>query len=66
MPGSGVNAANITQIASITGAVEFHSSARKQLPSAMDFNQPTMNESLMSYSVDTSEIKGMLEALSAI
>jgi copper homeostasis protein len=66
MPGSGVNAENIAQIASITGAVEFHSSARKQMPSGMDFNQPTMNESLMSYGVDTAEIKGMLEALFAI
>ena len=66
MPGSGVNAANIAQIAAITGALEFHSSARKQMPSGMDFNQPTMNESLMSFGVDTAEIKGMLESLSAI
>lgn len=64
MPGSGVNAANIAQIAAITGAEEFHSSARKPMPSLMEFNQPTMKESLMCFGVDTAEIKGMLAALS--
>jgi copper homeostasis protein len=66
MPGSGVNAANIAQIAAITGAVEFHSSARQTIPSAMTFNSPNMNESLVSYGVNTTEISGMLAALSAI
>lgn len=66
MPGSGVNAANIAQLATITSAEEFHSSARKKTLSLMEFNQPTMNETLVSYGVDTAEIKGMLEALSRL
>jgi copper homeostasis protein len=65
MPGSGVDASNIATIAAITGADEFHSSARQKIPSGMEFNPPQMNETLVSYGVNKAEISGMLAALSA-
>lgn len=37
MPGCGVNENNITKIANLTGAVEFHSSARERIESAMKY-----------------------------
>ena len=66
MPGSGVNAANIATIAAITGADEYHSSARQKTPSGMKFNSPQMNETLVSFGVDEAEISGMLATLSAL
>jgi copper homeostasis protein len=63
MPGSGVNSKNILQIAESTGAVEFHSSARKKRKSAMEFNNPALNENLESIVVDQEEIKMMLALL---
>ncbi|MEX1202287.1 MAG: copper homeostasis protein CutC [Ferruginibacter sp.] len=65
MPGSGVNAQNIATISALTGATEFHSSARIHIPSAMSFNQPSMKEELFSFGVNVDEIKGMMAALSA-
>jgi len=64
MPGSGVNAQNIAAIAALTGATEFHSSARIPVPSAMSFNQTAMKEESFSFGVNADEIKGMMAALS--
>ena len=63
LPGSGVRADNIATIVHQTGAKEMHSSARKAMPSKMEFNQPTMQENMQYFDVDTTEIKAMLEAL---
>ena len=63
LPGSGVRADNIATIVQQTGAKEMHSSARKAMPSKMEFNQPTMQENMQYFDVDTTEIKAMLEAL---
>jgi len=63
MPGSGVNSKNILQIAETTAAVEFHSSARKKIKSAMEFNNPALNENLESMVVDEDEIKMMISLL---
>lgn len=63
LPGSGVRADNIANIVHQTGAKEMHSSARKAMPSKMEFNQPTMQENMQYFDVDTAEIKAMLEAL---
>lgn len=63
MPGSGVNSKNILQIAETTGAVEFHSSARKRMKSRMEFNNPALNENLESMVVEKEEIKMMLALL---
>ncbi len=66
MPGSGVRASNIAQIASHTGALEFHSSARKMMGSTMNTFNDSMKENLQSVDVDVEEIKMMLENLYAI
>lgn len=63
MPGSGVKSDNIMQVAEITAAVEFHSSARIKVKSKMGYNDPALNENLESFVVDEEEIKKMLSLL---
>ena len=64
MPGSGVRSNNIKELAEYTGAVELHSSARKNIASAMEFVNENMQENLQNISVDVDEIRRMKEALS--
>jgi copper homeostasis protein len=59
MPGSGVRSSNIVELSTYTGATELHSSARKLLPSSMEYVKETMNENLQSSSVDVEDIKKM-------
>jgi len=59
MPGSGVRSNNIVEIAKQTGAVEFHSSAKRMVKSEMEFNNPLLKESLESISADAEEIIAM-------
>ena len=66
MPGSGVRSNNISELATYTGAVELHSSARKIIPSSMKFFQESMRENLENTFVDAEEIKQMKDALSNI
>ena len=40
-----------------------HSSARKAMASKMEFNQPSMQENMQYFDVDTAEIQAMLAAL---
>ena len=56
MPGSGVRADNIVQLAEDTGAVCFHSSARKTLESRMNYFNPDMKENLLQVSLDGKEV----------
>jgi copper homeostasis protein len=63
LPGSGVRADNIAGIVTATSAKEMHSSARKVMASKMEFNQPTMQENMHYFDVDTVEIKAMLAAI---
>ncbi|MFT4202740.1 MAG: copper homeostasis protein CutC [Chitinophagaceae bacterium] len=63
LPGSGVRSQGLQSLASETGAVEFHSSARTELPSLMAFTVPTMQETLTNTFVDIDEIKKMKETL---
>lgn len=63
LPGSGVRACNIKNLAQLTGATEFHSSARKLVHSPMEFQVPTMQESLQNCLVDSEEIRAMKLAL---
>jgi copper homeostasis protein len=60
MPGSGVRANNIKQLAEYTGAIEMHSSARTLSDSLMSLNKISMNENLKAVSVDEEEIREML------
>jgi copper homeostasis protein len=66
MPGSGVRTSNIIEIANNTGAVEFHSSARKMATSSMKIFNETMKENLQTVDVDEEEIKMMIKNLNAI
>ncbi len=66
MPGSGVRASNIAEIALQTSAVEFHSSARKMVGTNMKAFNDTMKENLQSVDVDEEEIKMMMHNLDAI
>ncbi|HWB26382.1 MAG TPA: copper homeostasis protein CutC [Chitinophagaceae bacterium] len=63
MPGSGVRSSNITALAAYTGVTELHSSARMLQPSAMQYLQESMHESLDTITVDTDEIKKMKQSL---
>lgn len=62
MPGSGVNAENIIELAETTGATELHSSASIFKERKMDYLNP-MNESLEYIRVSEDEVKKMVELL---
>ena len=66
MPGSGVRADNIIELAQSTGAVEFHSSARRNTQSAMKNINSLMNENLQTVSIDEAEIRNMIEKLNSL
>lgn len=66
MPGSGVRSDNIIELAKKTGAVEFHTSARMNIDSKMNYSNELINENLRSVGVDEKEIKKMLVLLSTI
>jgi len=57
MPGSGVRSENIMQLAEETGAICFHSSARKTLESQMNYFNTSMKENLVQVSLDGFEVK---------
>jgi copper homeostasis protein len=65
MPGSGVRAANITDLKNDTGATQFHSSARTLIKSSMEFVQPFMAEDQSTVMADRHEIEQMLFKLKA-
>ena len=66
MPGSGVRSGNIASLAQATGAVEFHSSARKMSESKMKSRNPLMKENLQSVDIDETEIRNMIDQLQNI
>jgi len=66
MPGSGVRADNIKQLADKTEAIEFHSSLRSKQKSKMDFVHPSFAGSEESYSnpfINSDEVKKLRQAL---
>jgi copper homeostasis protein len=63
MPGSGLRAKNLAAIARETGAKEFHSSARKNNSSVMQYLNPDMNEKLTSTGLDGDEVSAMAAIL---
>jgi len=66
MPGSGLRAENIVSMAQQSGAVEFHSSARKTIDSKMSFKNPTMKEQLKAVVLDAIEVSKMATLLSEL
>ena len=63
MPGSGVRGNNIATIKKVTNAKEFHSSARKLVPTNMQFTKESMQEILQNMLVDAADIQTMLAAI---
>jgi copper homeostasis protein len=63
MPGSGLQSSNVVEVAKITGAKEFHTSARVFVNTAMDFVIAAMDEDLKNVMVDGEEVKKIAEAL---
>jgi len=65
MPGSGVRANNVIEIAGKTAAVEFHTSARIVAQSKMEYKNEPMMEDLRSVGVDVPEIKEIVTSLNS-
>ena len=63
LQGSGVRSSNMQQLINETGGVEYHSSARMNADSAMEFTVDSMNEKLTSTIVDEEEVKQMKQIL---
>lgn len=66
MPGSGVRLSNIIQLAELTGAAEFHTSARVKQASAMEYVNVGMKEEQSFTAAGEEEIKKIKEALTAL
>jgi len=66
MPGSGVRADNIIELAKKTGAVEFHTSARMNIASSMTYINEGMKENLRSVSLDETEVKKIIVHLTSL
>jgi len=56
MPGSGLRSSNVIDVAKITAAKEFHTSARIFAPTQMEFTVPGMQEDLTNVMVDPQEV----------
>lgn len=66
MPGAGISADNIQEIIKITGAIEFHASAKHAMKSEMQFRNPKLNMGSItdefSYDLtDTETVKKLIE-----
>ncbi len=66
MPGSMLRSTNVADVAKITGAREFHTSARINVDGKMVYTNEAMKESLQTVLVDEEEIKGIIKALSQL
>lgn len=63
MPGSGLRSSNVLDVARITGATEFHTSARIFSNTQMEFVNPAMEEDLKNVMVDGNEVARMVQLL---
>lgn len=63
LQGSGVRSTNLLQLVNETRAQEYHSSARKNEDSAMQYIVPSMQENLTNTFVDEAEIRTMKKIL---
>lgn len=67
MPGSGVRKENIKMLAEKTGCIEFHSSLRGKIKTAMEFIHPAFDgseEGYMNSAIDPHEVRAFRNALS--
>lgn len=64
MPGAGVNAGNIGRLREMTGASEFHASAKRQQPSGMHWQPASLTDMQGGeWRSDAEEVRDMLAAL---
>ncbi|MGG9963750.1 copper homeostasis protein CutC [Ferruginibacter sp. SUN106] len=63
MPGSGLRSSNVIEVAAITGATEFHTSARIFEATTMDFVVAGMEEDLTTVIVDGKEVQAIAALL---
>ena len=66
MPGSGLRASNVIDVAKITGAREFHTSARINVDSNMDYTNEAIKENLQIVLVDEEEVKQIIANLKSV
>ncbi len=66
MPGSGLRSSNVIDVAKITGAREFHTSARINIESKMDYTNVAMKENLQTVLVDEEEVKQIIANLKIV
>jgi len=66
MPGSGVRHNNLAELAQFTGAVEFHTSARTNVATGMQYINEQMNETFTSVNVDSNEVTACLAELNKL
>ncbi|MEJ8843871.1 copper homeostasis protein CutC [Lacibacter sp. H375] len=66
MPGSGVRHNMIAELAQFTGAVEFHTSARTNVATGMQYINDQMNENLTAVTVDSNEVIACLAELNRL
>jgi copper homeostasis protein len=66
MPGSGLRSSNVVEVARITGATEFHTSARMFAPTQMEFVVQAMKEDLINVMVDGEEVKKIAALLETL
>ena len=66
MPGSGLRASNVNDVAKITGAREFHTSARINVDSNMDYTNEAIKENLQTVLVDEEEVKRIIANLKSV
>ena len=66
MPGAGVGAGNIGKLRELTGAREFHASAKRQHPSAMQ-SQPALLKDMQGGELrsDVEQVRGIVAALNS-
>lgn len=66
MPGSGINSENILELEKITGAHEFHTSARILFTQTTAYNNPLMNEVLQYVTVNPGEVSKIVAKLKTL
>lgn len=63
MPGAGVRAGNIGMLMDVTGATEFHTSARRSVPDPVTFSNPRVSDAGSLYIADETELRAMMSIL---
>lgn len=65
MPGAGVKSSNINELAVVTGAYEFHTSARKAVANTVSYSNPKVTDAGNMYIADEEELLKIVAILNA-